>query len=268
MKPLVLFHGTSDTLLDAILKDGLMVVPASQRVSAGAEGAWAHLLSFDGVYAATNPESAECYALKAASLYGGAPMIVSLVADPLDTHPDEDDLTEFFANYGTDFSRLFPVPDFAASWTTDSDFRDRVISKVAADLVSCFSPVVQDGTFDAVAQILHAAFARLTAEDFKAMSEHRGHVLAPSMFEPLLENGGVLYRQLIDAVARSLRGTGAYDGWESHKLRLPAGAGFEGITRIIGIGTLEDAFAHYRGNVTPDLDEMIELEFGVPAPTP
>lgn len=252
----LMFHGTDDRLLPAILRDGLLVPSVEGRLShAAAQGDEIHLAGLHGVYVAADRGKAGDHAGIATELRGGQPLVVAVLVDVRDTVPDEDHVLEFLGNYGTDLERIFrrDAAAFLAGWRSEPGFADAVSAKVAADMARHFSPVGGEIPAAEVGAMLDFALAAHDEGTLSDAMEDRGGNLAPDLLLPAIDAPGGLerYRALMDALCRAMPGTRPYDDVDAHSLRIPDGVGFSGRTRVVGVGTPDNPFLHYAGDVAP-----------------
>lgn len=265
-----MFHGTSSAHLERVLAEGLRPpTHEAERLSAAvAEDHDPHLASLNGVYVAASVERCEVFAKQSVERHGGEPMIAVLLIDPLDTVPDEDHILEFLSNYGEDLPRIFGDEGFLERWRDEQEFRERVATKIAEDLVSNLEHAEADDVAKAMYDLLDFGISAMDDEALQDTVERNCHHLSPALLESAIyrDDGLPRYRELMDALARTMRGTKPYYDSDSHSLRLPRSVAFKGRTRVIDLGTPEDPFSFFAGELE-DVRDLIE-EAGIALPKP
>jgi hypothetical protein len=261
----ILYHGTCSAFEKSIFEHGFVPAPET-RASADQKEGSAHLVAFEGTYAATERDTAAYYAKAAASQFGGEPRIAVLRVPVKAMVPDEDEVH---------FTLGHPLAVAMGFGDHMRDGNNHVTGIVwdqdrAKDALLMVQETfgMSSGAVDEAVPHLHRMI------DLALQGRWGGDVMffhpdgsdmdyaSPNWVRNLMqvESGPAIYREEMAKVLETMRGAPPYEfpaGFESFKGRITDGFGLaenENGVFIIGFGTLENPFSivcdfsSYRGD--------------------
>lgn len=262
----IVFHGTTSAFDDSIQENGFVPKP-TKRPSEQAEDGHIHMAAFDGTYVALEKNTATYYAKQAAEVFGGEPRIYAMRVPLSSMVPDEDEVhfalsCHLAAALGFDESSIEEFQYATQSWSPD------VAKDAVQGIAECFG--MDEAAVELAAGHLHAMIEP-TVQDwdgelffFHPEGNDQGWA-SPHWVRKLasLEGGFDLYRDQMDKFLGCMRGASpetcpagydAFKGRITETFKLDDNA--NGVT-VIGFGTLDDPFEHFRNLTSLNGAEMV-----------